>query len=128
MTAVAAAVVNANPRGDATITVMTERTKLRKNTRNISHTNTAEAHDCTATTHCSYDRHKKGKWAETDAVTDFQQLLMFPPKLLRLETLLILVRLSLRMNIPLLLCQVNSIFHLDTLNQDCFFPNTVFSD
>lgn len=82
MTAVAAAVVNANPRGGATITVTTERKKQRKNIRNTSRTNTAEAYDCTVTTHRSYDRHKKGKWAETDAVTDFQQLLMFPPNCL----------------------------------------------
>lgn len=61
------AVVNVNPRGGATLTVVTERTKRRRNTRNINLINTAESgdthtqHSHTDTQHCSYHRDTKGE-------------------------------------------------------------------
>lgn len=72
----AAAAVNVNPRGGATTTVGTERTKRRRNTRNINLINTAEwTHIYTTFTHTAVIRQtQKGKWLTTDAMTDFQAM------------------------------------------------------
>lgn len=58
-------------------TLLTERTKRKRDTRNIDHTNTAEVatqlkHTSRVTHTAAIKRAQKGKWLATDRVKDFQ--------------------------------------------------------